>query len=62
MCRRVLRVAAVVCLLATATPSFAAPRHEDGGAWSRVLDRIVQGIRHLIPVIQDTIEISVPKP
>ena len=62
MYRRVLRVVAVVCLLATATPSFAAPRHDDGGSWGRTLDRIVRAIRHLIPVIQDTIDISLPKP
>jgi len=62
MCRRVFRVAAVVCLLATATPSFAAPRGDDGGSWSRTFDRIVRSIRHLIPVIQDTFDITPPKP
>lgn len=59
---RIVRVTAVVCLLATATPSFAAPRHDDGNPWSRTLDRIVRGIRHLIPVIQDTIDVTWPKP
>ena len=62
MCHRVLRVAAVVCLLATATPSFAAPRHDDGSSWSRTFARIIQGIRHLIPVIQEDFVLSPPKP
>lgn len=59
---RILRVAAVVCLLATATPTFAAPRHEDGGPWGRLFDRIAQAIHRLVPVIQDTIDYSPPKP
>lgn len=62
MCRRVLRVAAVVCLLATATPSFAAPRHDDGGFWGSAFERVVRSLRHLIPSIQDVIDISIAKP
>ncbi len=62
MCRRVFRIAAVVCLLATATPSFAASRDEGSGVWGRTLDRIVRGIRHLIPVIHETLDITPPKP